>query len=155
VVPKQVTIYIGMYSAIYLGCRYDSIIMNLEDTNRNSCQPFQKCGSCEKQWNRWLEFILDPDVRLIGFQAISDLPDANLLVFEHRCGSSISVFAKRLRHNLSDTEQAIDLPRLFGKEGCNSYCQSLENLEACDRPCANARDRRLILKVLRLKRGQQ
>jgi hypothetical protein len=127
--------------------------MNVEAAHQNSNPPFQKCGSCEQLWDRWSDFILDPGVRLIGFQTISDLLDANLLVFEHRCGSSISILAKRLRQILPDSEHPAGLPSLFGTERCNGHCRFLENLEACDRPCANARDRRLILMVQGLKRG--
>jgi hypothetical protein len=128
--------------------------MNAGAANWNSNPPFQKCGSCGRRWGLWPDFILDPGVHLIGFQAISGLPDANLLVFDHSCGSSISVLAKRLRHILPDSDQAADLPSLFGTEMCNRYCQFLENLEGCDRPCVNARDRRLILMLLRMKKGE-
>ncbi|MBZ5498844.1 MAG: hypothetical protein LAP85_20805 [Acidobacteriia bacterium] len=126
--------------------------MNVEASDQNSNQAFQQCGSCGQLWNQWPDFILDRGVRLLGFQAIAGLPDANLLVFEHRCGGSVSVLAKRLRHMLPDSEQSANMPSLFGTEMCNQHCRSLENLEACDRPCVNARDRRLILVLLEMKR---
>ena len=81
------------------------------------------------------------------------MPDANLLVFEHCCGSSISILAKRLRHILPDAEPATELQNLFGTDPCNQYCRFLDSLTACDRPCANARDRRLIHTVLKMKRS--
>lgn len=119
----------------------------------NADPPFQTCGSCRERWQEWSDFILDPNIRLLGFQAISGLPDANLLVFEHRCGSSISLLAKRLRHILPVAEAAAEMTSLFGTGQCNQYCRFLDNLEACDRPCANARDRRLILALLNMKRN--
>ncbi len=102
---------------------------------------------------RWSDFILDPDVRLLGFQAVSSLPDANLFVFEHRCGSSISILAKRLRHLLSEAPTQSQLPNLFESEQCSQFCRTLENLTVCDRPCVNARDRRLIHTVVKMKRS--
>ena len=126
--------------------------MSDETPYPESGRPFQKCGSCGQPWMQWSDFILDPDVRLIGFQAVSGMPDANLLVFEHCCGSSISILARRLRHLLSDGQPEPQLPSLFGTEPCNQFCRFLENLTACDRPCANARDRRLIQAVLKMKR---
>jgi len=90
---------------------------------------------------------------MIGFQAIPGLPDANLLIFVHCCGSTISILAKRLRHILPDPEQAGALPSLFGTDMCNQYCRFIESLEACDRHCVNARDRRLILMLLRMKKS--
>ena len=125
--------------------------MGLESQNLNSHRPFQKCGSCGQMWNQWPDFILDPDVRLLGFQAMPGMPDANLLIFVHACGSTISILAKRLRHILPGSDQAGELPSLFGTDTCNKYCRFIENLETCDRHCVNARDRRMILMLLRMK----
>ncbi|MGD0309901.1 MAG: hypothetical protein ABSC02_11500 [Acidobacteriota bacterium] len=130
---------------------YDLQIMDLESRNLNSHLPFQKCGSCGQMWNQWPDFIFDPAVRLLGFQAMPGLPDANLVIFVHCCGSTISILAQRLRHILPGPEQAGDLPSLFDTDMCNQYCRFIESLEACDRPCVNARDRRLILMLLRMK----
>jgi hypothetical protein len=113
---------------------------------------FQRCGSCGKKWPTWQEFVLDEDVRLLGFQAATGLADANLIVFEHRCGSSISVLASRLRH-LRPTEPEANLPRLYGTEQCNGHCRELENLEACDRSCVNAGDRDIVIQLIRMKRA--
>ena len=90
---------------------------------------------------------------MLGFQAVSRLPDANLIVFEHRCGSTISVLTKRLRPFFPEIESEPPLPVLFDSETCNQYCRNVENLEICDRPCENARDRRMIHVLLEMKRG--
>jgi hypothetical protein len=127
--------------------------MNDETPYAESGRPFQKCGSCGQPWMQWSDFILDPDVRLLGFQVVTGMPDANLLVFEHCCGSSISVLVKRLRHLLGDAQPQTQLPVLFETNQCNEFCRFLENLAACDRPCANARDRQLIQAVMRMKRS--
>ena len=66
--------------------------------------PFQICGSCRRAWPTWDNFVLDPDVRLLGLQSEIAKPDVNLLVFEHSCGSSISILSKRLRHLLPEPE---------------------------------------------------
>ena len=87
----------------------------------------------------------------MGFQGSDRFPDTNLLVFEHRCGSSISVLAKKLRHILPPDEQKQELPVLFASDQCNQYCGKIENLKACDRPCVNARDRKLILRIFEMK----
>jgi hypothetical protein len=115
-------------------------------------QPFQRCGSCGFAWDSWESFILDSRIRILGFQAIQDLPDANLLVFEHRCGSSVSILVKRLRHLVAEPSADEGMPTLFDSETCHHFCSELENLEICDRPCANARDRQLIRLILQLKR---
>ncbi len=114
--------------------------------------PFQVCGACKRAWPAWDAFVLDPAVSLLGLQAVASDPDCNLLVFEHRCGSSISVFARRLRYLLPEPESAAPLPVLFGTTECRGHCRYLEDLEACVAPCRNARDRALILLVQCLKK---
>jgi hypothetical protein len=115
--------------------------------------PFKECGSCHKKWEEWQDFVRDPEVRLLGFQGSTRLPDTNLLVFHHRCGTSISVFAKNLRHILPQDVQELQFPVLYGDETCSQYCREIENLKICKRSCANARDRHLILTILEMKKG--
>jgi hypothetical protein len=50
-----------------------------------------------RAWPTWDRFVLDPALRLLGMQSDVAHPDVNLLVFEHDCGSSISVLTRRLR----------------------------------------------------------
>ena len=116
--------------------------------------PFQVCGSCKRAWATWDSFVLDPAVRLLGLQSELALPDFNLLVFEHGCGSSISVLSRRLRHLLTEPEPGEPAVRLMGTAECRGHCRYLHDLEACDAPCGNARDRKLILLVQRMKRGE-
>ena len=123
------------------------------DKIMNEHASFQKCGSCHQTWKAWHDFVADPGVRLLGFQGSERYPDTNLLVFEHRCGTSISILAKRLRHILPKAEQEIALPILYNSETCNQFCSKIENLKACDRDCINARDRKLIIKVLEMKKA--
>jgi hypothetical protein len=91
-------------------------------------------------------------VRLLGLQAVITNPDINLLVFEHDCGSSISILSRRLRHLLPEPEAGEPTARLLGTDQCRGHCLRLEDLEACDAPCSNARDRKLILLVQLLKK---
>jgi hypothetical protein len=116
--------------------------------------PFQVCGSCGRAWPTWERFVLDPAVRLLGLQSDIANTDVNLLVFEHGCGSSISIFSRRLRHLLPEPEPGGPTSRLLGSSQCRGHCLHLEDLEACDAPCANARDRELILLVQRMKKGE-
>jgi hypothetical protein len=113
--------------------------------------PFQVCGSCRARWARWEDFVVDPRVELLGLQAVPILPDASLLIFEHGCGSSVSILTKRLRHLLPDDPASRGLPSLRGTEHCPGHCLSLKDMAACDRPCVNARDRELIKIVRRLR----
>ena len=114
--------------------------------------PFRTCGCCGQVWQSWKDFVHDPGLRLLGLQAKGTLPEANLLVFEHRCGSSVSALTSRFRQLLPDSQDISGWSSLRGTEQCSGYCLQLENLEQCDRPCINARDRRLILHLMGMKR---
>jgi len=114
--------------------------------------PFRVCGACKRAWPTWDGFVQDPAVRLRGLQSLAAEPGSNLLVFEHSCGSSISVLARRLRHLLPELESDAPLAVLFGTEQCRGHCRLLKDLEACDAPCGNVRDRALILIIQCLKK---
>ena len=115
---------------------------------------FQVCGSCRRTWSTWDGFVRDAAVRLLGLQSEIARPDFNLLVFEHGCGSSISILCRRLRHLLPEPQFGGPAARLLGTEQCRGHCLHLEDLEVCDAPCSNARDRELILLVQRMKKGE-
>jgi hypothetical protein len=108
--------------------------------------PVKVCGSCGRPWPTWDDFFGDPHLRLLGLQAVTRVPDANLLVFEHRCGSSVSLLTKRLRH-LVPEHPADAWPSLRGSDECRRHCLSLEDHGACGRPCRHARDRDLLALV--------
>ncbi len=128
--------------------------MSGEPSHSAATGPFRICGSCQEQWASEQDFVLDPDIRLLGLQVVPNLPDGNLLVFGHCCGTSISLFAKRLRQLMPDPEDDADLP-VIGYEECVLNCRGLEDLARCDRPCPKARDRRLVQVILKLKYGSK
>ena len=117
--------------------------------------PFQVCGACKRAWTTWDAFVRDPAVRLLGLQSLAAQSGCNLLVFEHSCGSSISVLARRLRYLLPEPESDAPLPVLFGTSECRGHCRFLKDLEACVAPCGNVRDRALILLVQCLKKAAE
>lgn len=106
--------------------------------------PCQVCGACRESWSGWEAFLLDRKVRLVGFQPVVSDPDINLLIFEHRCGSSISVLTRRLRHLLPPPRSDAPRARLMDTAQCRGHCRVLGDLAGCDAPCSNARDRELI-----------
>lgn len=116
-------------------------------------EPFRTCGACRRRWFDAMSFLTDPDLAIVGLQVAPHLPEANLLVFEHACGSSVSVRTARLRCLLPDPAQGESWPDRFGTEDCRELCRCLDEWAACDRPCANARDRELLRVILRIKAG--
>ncbi len=116
---------------------------------------FQACGACRRVWLTWDDFVLDPDIRLLGLQAVISHPHVNLLVFEHACGSSISILARRLRHLLPAPALGAPASRLLGTQECRGHCRRLEDIDSCDAPCSNAHDRELTRLVARMKKAAQ
>jgi hypothetical protein len=120
---------------------------------KNTSDPFRICGACKYAWPTWDGFVQDRAVRFLGLQSVAVEPDCNLFVFEHSCGSSVSVLARRLRHLLPETESDGPRPFLFGDRECRGHCQVPSDLEMCDAPCGNVRDRTLILLIQCLKQA--
>lgn len=111
-----------------------------------AAEPFRACGMCGRKWMTREELVVDPELRLLGLQAVLGLPDANLVVFEHSCGTSVSVLARRLRDLVAvEPGSAPELPLLYDGPDCGGHCRRLDDLAACDQPCANARDRSLVV----------
>jgi hypothetical protein len=99
------------------------------------------------------EFLDDPAVRVLGLQVAGHVPDVNLIIFEHVCGSSVSILTSRLRFLLRRSAEN-DVIDLFGSEKCRELCLRLEEWEPCDLPCINAADRRLLQAVVDRKEGR-
>jgi len=117
-------------------------------TRAPSDEPFRTCGACGHRWRSMPDFLDDPALLLVGLQVAPHRPESNLVVFEHRCGSSVSVLTSRLRTVLPDAAaDAGELDR-YGTEECQGLCRRLDEWSVCDRPCVNARDRRLLQAII-------
>jgi len=105
----------------------------------------------------WHDFLVDPEVQLLGLQLIQSMPDRNLLVFDHSCGTSISVLVNELRPLMPSNEDATDADSsaTVSSEECTRLCLDLEQLVACDRPCPRARDRQLAQAIIDLRQGAE
>ena len=127
--------------------------MNGESSSWEKTAPCCVCGRCQKQWTVWREFLVDPEVQLLGLQLVQSMPDRNLLVFDHTCGTSISVLVNQLRPFMPSSEDTggADSAEPVSSEECTRLCVDLEQLVACDRPCPRARDRRLAQAIIDLR----
>jgi hypothetical protein len=110
--------------------------------------PFQTCGSCGHAWPAWDSFVLDAGVRLVGLFFHENVLEMSLVVFEHDCGTSISIPARRLRHLLPEAPPGEELRATVE---CEGHCRRLKDFGGCNQPCTNARDRELMRLILRMK----
>lgn len=107
---------------------------------------FKVCGSCRHMWPTWQAFVTDPEVRLLGLQSPAAVPDANVLVFEHGCGSSVSILTRRLRHLVPD-HPALGWPSLRETDGCPRHCLDRADRSPCGERCRHAMDREILAMV--------
>jgi hypothetical protein len=58
--------------------------------------PFKICTSCERRWDTREQFLDDPTIVLLGYQSF--LPDdvLGLFMFNHDCGTTLTIRAARL-----------------------------------------------------------
>jgi hypothetical protein len=107
-------------------------------------EPFRTCRLCGQAWSDWRSFFADPQVSLVGLQAVPKIPTANVLIFNHaRCGA-LSILTSRLRPLLGLPE-----PAAREAEDCEGCFRDLDDLAACQKNCVIAADRRLALEVRR------
>lgn len=111
---------------------------------------FRTCGSCSRRWSSMAEFLDDRELSVVGLQVAGHMPEVNLMIFQHACGSTVSVLTARLRSLLPPPPNPATAD-LYGTERCRDHCLRLADWEACDLPCINAGDRRLLQAILRRK----
>jgi len=111
-------------------------------------EPFRQCRVCGQKWYSWQEFLHDRSLQVLGLQAVPKIPKASVLIFNHkRCGT-ISILTSRL-HQLVQVPDS-NQPET---EQCDGCFRDLDDLAKCDISCVIAKDRRLTLKILAMKRG--
>jgi len=119
---------------------------------------FKVCGSCRHTWRTWEDFVTDPEVRLLGLQSSATVPDATVLVFEHFCGTSVSMLTRRLYHLVPD-HPAADWPSLRGSDECPGHCLDRADRAPCSQRCRHSLDRDVMALIIALrlarKRGVQ
>jgi hypothetical protein len=108
-----------------------------------SAAVFKVCGACRRSWHTWEAFVTDPEVRLLGLQLRASLPEATVLVFEHFCGSSVSILTRRLYH-LVPNHPGAKWPSLRDSEDCPRHCPDFSDHGRCVASCRHALDREIL-----------
>ena len=105
---------------------------------------------CNKTWRTWQGFVADPDIQVVGLQAVPSVPRANVLVFLHKGCGSISVKTSTLRDLMGEPGSS-NRDRGLENEPCDGCFRDLEDLAKCQKACVIAGDRRLTLELLKKK----
>jgi len=116
--------------------------------------PFKICPNCTHIWNAKDDFLQDPFVCLVGFQANFNETEPGLYLFNHipagnTCNTTMAV-------EMDDFLLLYNGPMFeeikFGSSTCEDHCRSVEDLGLCPGECKNAIARKIMEDFSRCKR---
>jgi len=102
---------------------------------------FKTCSQCGFVWRGRTSFLSDPTLNLIGYQVHFEELSAGLFLFNHNCGTTLSVQAKEFRDFYGG---AIFTERLMGTEQCQGSCLRQDDLRPCPEKCECAYVREVL-----------
>jgi len=103
--------------------------------------PFKTCHVCNKAWTNRNEFLDDGDITIIGYQVHFKELTEGLFLFNHFCGSTISVRAGLFKDLYSGP---MFEERLTGTDECSGYCLVEHELRPCPAKCDCAYAREIV-----------
>ncbi len=105
---------------------------------------FKACPACDTGWEDRSQFLNDPKVRLVGYQADFDELRRGLMLFNCRCGSTISLHVNAFA-DLYDGH--VYNERQTGGDECPRYCLHEHILSMCTAKCECAWVRGLMVRL--------
>jgi hypothetical protein len=108
--------------------------------------PFKICTKCAYTWIDIDDFLKDPTICLIGFQARSKDNEPGLYLFNHilagkQCGTTLSVDVETFL-SLYNGPMFKDIK--FKSPECEGHCTRAEDLSRCRVECKNAVAREIM-----------
>jgi len=117
--------------------------------------PFKICPKCAYTWKTRDDFLEDPSICLVGFQASSKETESGHYLFNHN-----------LRGNHCDTTLAVEVEAFlslckgniftdvkFESPLCEAHCTRVEDLSQCPVECKNAVAREIMQTFSQCKGG--
>lgn len=110
-----------------------------------SAKPFKTCTMCGVLWRDRLDFLSDPKVLLVGYQANLADPPEGVFLFNHSCRSTLGI---RAREFLDLHDGPMFKERPADSPDCHRYCVNEQELLPCPArcECAYVRD---VLQVVK------
>ncbi|MEI6211836.1 MAG: hypothetical protein WCR06_09450 [bacterium] len=113
--------------------------------------PFKKCTCCPVKWQTRDDFLSDPEVELIGYQAHFEDLKAGLLLFNHACQTTLGIEVE----SFQDLYQGpIFEKRRTSETDCAGFCQHQADLRLCPKLCECTYVREILQIVLKWKKRQ-
>ncbi len=116
---------------------------------------FKICSVCGHAWKLRDEFLKDPFIELVGYQANFLNPSRGLFLFVHRaykCGAHLTLRVENF-DDLFRKEKYYEA-RVLSDE-CPVYCMEANNLEFCIQPCKMAYVREILQIIRKIKKGEK
>ena len=121
------------------------------DTSSAKNVMFKKCPNCGFEWSSRRDFLDDPTLEIIGYQANFEELAAGIFLFNHSCHGTLAIPSGRFE----DLYQGpIFARRAEDSEECPGYCLQEEELEPCPVECECAYVREIIQTIRHWPKGQ-
>ncbi len=108
---------------------------------------FRRCTSCAAEWPAREDFLGDPDVHVMGYQAHFEELEAGLFLFNHAaCGTTLALPVSAF----TDLHGGgVFRERKTGSPDCLGYCLRREELGPCPASCECAYVREVLQLIRR------
>ncbi|OVE77943.1 hypothetical protein BVX99_01040 [bacterium F16] len=93
---------------------------------------FSRCSTCGYLWKSRDHFLADPRIEMVGYQVQFDELLEGLFMFNHRCGTTLSLKVEIFR-NLYNGSVFEECQK--DEPGCSGMCIHRENLMPCPLHC--------------------
>ena len=102
---------------------------------------FKKCTKCEHIWENRADFLADPDLEIIGYQANFEHVKDGMFLFNHVCETTLALdvvdFDDLYRGPVYDMN-------LAETDECSRLCHDMNKLDSCGSECKYAYVRDII-----------
>ena len=121
--------------------------VKLIDVEENlKMNPFKICSKCSYTWRVRDDFLEDPSICLVGFQASSIESESGYYLFNHildgnRCDTTLAVEVEAF---LSLHKGTMFADIKFESPLCEEHCTRVEDLSQCPVECKNAVAREIM-----------
>ncbi len=122
--------------------------INSKKTNYEGTIMFKQCSVCRQKWPTRQDFIVDQDLKFIGYQANFLELKAGLFYFNHNCKNTIALPAERF---VDLYDGPIFAEAKTGTDECPGYCLNKKELMPCQAACECA----YIREIIQLFKGQE
>jgi hypothetical protein len=104
-------------------------------------ESFKNCTACRFEWMDRDSFLSDPDLKIIGYQVDFYGDRESLCLFNHNCGTTLSIQESKLG-DLYNGPKYKNI--LSNNEECPGHCLDVNNLNPCGLDCKFAYGRELV-----------